>query len=249
VLLGPALRDRAGVVARVPLVLVGAVVLLVDHDQPDVAQRREHRRARPHADAGLAAAQAQPLLLAFALAKARMEHGDDVAEAGLEAAHRLWRQPDLGHEDDRPAPRGQSRLNRPQVHLGLARPGHTVEQEALGRAMARLSERAKHGIECAALLAGQSRDPVEAPSDGGRPRARSTAQRAEQNQAPVLETAKRGRPDRRGQRGPPLLELRERRPLAVGQPFLAAQRGHARLGQRRDQDRLRLPAPARCAGR
>ncbi len=38
--------DRAGVVARVALVLVGGVVLLVDDEQAEVADGREHRRAR-----------------------------------------------------------------------------------------------------------------------------------------------------------------------------------------------------------
>ena len=44
---GPVLGHRAGVVARVALVLVGALVLLVDDHQADVRQRREHGRARP----------------------------------------------------------------------------------------------------------------------------------------------------------------------------------------------------------
>ena len=47
--------DRARVVARVALVLVGGVLLLVDHEQTEVADGREHRRARAHADARLAA--------------------------------------------------------------------------------------------------------------------------------------------------------------------------------------------------
>ena len=50
--------DQPRVVARVALVLVGAVVLLVDDDQPEVGDRREDRAARPDADPRLAAAQA-----------------------------------------------------------------------------------------------------------------------------------------------------------------------------------------------
>ena len=63
---GPHLGDRAGVVARVALVLVGALVLLVDDDQAEVAQRREHGRARTDAHARLAAAQALPFVVALA---------------------------------------------------------------------------------------------------------------------------------------------------------------------------------------
>ncbi len=47
--------DVARVVARVALVLVGGVVLLVDDDQPEIVDRREHGRARPDAHARLAA--------------------------------------------------------------------------------------------------------------------------------------------------------------------------------------------------
>jgi hypothetical protein len=64
---GPALRHRAGVVAGIALLLVGAVVLLVDDDQPEVVERCEHGRARADADARLAAAQPPPLVVALAL--------------------------------------------------------------------------------------------------------------------------------------------------------------------------------------
>ena len=42
---GPLRRDRAGVVARVGLLLVGGVVLLVDADQAEARHRREDGRA------------------------------------------------------------------------------------------------------------------------------------------------------------------------------------------------------------
>ena len=55
-LLGGALLGHpAGVVARVALLLVRPVVLLVDHDQAQVGERREHGRPRPDAHARLAA--------------------------------------------------------------------------------------------------------------------------------------------------------------------------------------------------
>ena len=47
--------DGARVVARVALVLVGGVVLLVDDDQAEVGDRREHGRARADRDPRLAA--------------------------------------------------------------------------------------------------------------------------------------------------------------------------------------------------
>ena len=67
---GAALGDVAGVVARVALLLVGRVVLLVDHDQSEVGDRREHRRARPDAHARLPPAQPQPLVAALGRCRA-----------------------------------------------------------------------------------------------------------------------------------------------------------------------------------
>ena len=64
---GAALCHGAGVVAGIALLLVGAVVLLVDDDQPEVVERREHGRARADADARLAAAHPPPLVVALAL--------------------------------------------------------------------------------------------------------------------------------------------------------------------------------------
>ena len=78
-------------------------MLLVDDDQPEVAERREHGRAGADADARLAGAQAQPLVVALALPERRVQHRDDVAEAGLEAPTGLRRERDLGHQHDRAA--------------------------------------------------------------------------------------------------------------------------------------------------
>ena len=49
-------------------------MLLVDHDQPEVVERREHGRARADAHARLAAAQPPPLVVALALRQPRVQH-------------------------------------------------------------------------------------------------------------------------------------------------------------------------------
>ena len=49
-------------------------MLLVDHDQPEVVERREHGRARAHAHARLAAAHAPPLVVALARRQPRVDH-------------------------------------------------------------------------------------------------------------------------------------------------------------------------------
>ena len=131
---GAAAGDGAGVVAGVALLLVGGVVLLVDHDQAEVADRREDGGARSDADARLAAAQAPPLVVALARREGRVQNREAIAEPGAEARHRLRGEADLGDEDDRaPAP-GERGLDRGQVDLGLARAGDAVEEQLARRA-------------------------------------------------------------------------------------------------------------------
>src|SRR6201999_2838679 len=107
----PVAGDGAGVVGRVALLLVGGVVLLVDDDQAEVADRGEDRRTRADADLRLAAAQALPLVEAFAVGEGAVEDGEAVAEAGAEASDGLRREADLRHQDDRAAAAGERRLD------------------------------------------------------------------------------------------------------------------------------------------
>ena len=132
-LVGAVGGDVAGVVARVALVLVGAVVLLVDDDQPEPLDRGEDRRARPDGDPRLTGPQPPPLVVALALAQRRVQQRDRVPEARREARHRLRREGDLRHERDHALATRQGGLRRAQVHLGLAGPGHAVQQVGLAR--------------------------------------------------------------------------------------------------------------------
>ena len=126
--------DVAGVVARVALVLVGAVVLLVDDDQPEPLDRREDGRARADADARAAVAQAAPLVVALAGGELGVQHRDGVAEAVDEAADDLRRQRDLGDEHDHAAVLLERGRGGAQVDLGLARAGDAVQQQRRGGA-------------------------------------------------------------------------------------------------------------------
>ena len=173
--------DRAGVVARVALVLVGALVLLVDDDQPDVVKRREHRRARADAHPRLAGAQAHPLVVALADAQRRVQHRHHVAEAGLKAPQHLRGERDLGHEHDRRAPGRERRLHRPEIDLGLARAGDPLEQEP-GVARGPSAQGRRQALERDRLLAGEGRRRGRGAADlvaDGPPRARPTVDRDE----------------------------------------------------------------------
>ncbi len=121
-------------------------MLLVDHDQPQLGDGREHSRARPHADPRLALAQPPPLLVALPGGHARVQHRDGVAEPRAEARHDLRRQGDLRHHHDHAPPAGERLLGRPQVHLGLAGAGDAVQQRAPGGPLAqRRQQRLERG--------------------------------------------------------------------------------------------------------
>ncbi len=123
-------------------------MLLVDHDEAEVRERREQRAASAHHHARRARADEVPLVVAFALAHARVHDGHHVAEAAAEACDGLRRQRDFGHEHARRAAGGQRGLDGLQVHLRLARAGHAVHEHHLARAAL---PRAVDGGECGGL--------------------------------------------------------------------------------------------------
>ena len=131
-------------------------MLLVHHDQTEVIDRREHRRAWSHAHPRLARPQPAPLRVALGRTQLGVQHGDRVAEALYEAGHYLRRQRDLRDQHDHPAPLRQRQPSRAHVHLGLARAGHAVQQPPLRAAR---TERVGEHIEDGRLVCGQLRRP------------------------------------------------------------------------------------------
>ena len=66
------------------LLLVGAVVLLVDDDQAEAADRGKDRRPRPDHDGDVAAANPVPLIVALAIGQPAVLDRDAVAEGRVE---------------------------------------------------------------------------------------------------------------------------------------------------------------------
>ena len=118
----------AGVVARRFILLVGVVVLLIDHDQRQVGHRREHGRTRTYHNVGLAIADALPLLGALVVGERRVQDRDLVAENLVQVRGHRGSQSDLGHQQDRRASLGQHGLHGRQIHGGLARAGDAMQQ-------------------------------------------------------------------------------------------------------------------------
>ncbi|MCY1180489.1 hypothetical protein D9M73_209360 [compost metagenome] len=75
----------AGVVAQAFLLFIGAVVLLVDDDQPRILQWGEQRRTGADDDIRLAIAGGQPGVEALAVGQRRVQQGDARIEAPFEA--------------------------------------------------------------------------------------------------------------------------------------------------------------------
>ena len=110
-------------------------MLLVDADEAEVRDRREDGGACTDDDGRLAGDDPLALVAALRLGQAGVQHGDPVAEAGLEASQRLRRQGDLGDEHDRalaPFEGGGAGL---EIHLGLAAAGCAGEQQMRARSV------------------------------------------------------------------------------------------------------------------
>ena len=91
-------RHLASVVARTGALLITSLVLLVDDDEAQVAERAKERRAGADHHAGRTAGDHIPLVETLASRKTRMENGHRLAKARAEAADGLGRQRDLGHQ-------------------------------------------------------------------------------------------------------------------------------------------------------
>ena len=97
--------------------------------RPSSRHRREQRRAR--ADAMRTSPRAARATCAWRSRSASplCSTASVVAEARAEARHELRRERDLRHQHQRALPGAARGGDDAQVHLGLARPGHAVEQE------------------------------------------------------------------------------------------------------------------------
>ena len=119
----------AGVVARRILLFVRGVVLLVDHDQTEVLERREKRRAGADHDLRPAFANPLPLPPAITFGEGGMEDRGLRTEALLDRARSGGCETDLRHQYETTPAARQDLFEAAQIDLGLARPGDTLEEK------------------------------------------------------------------------------------------------------------------------
>ena len=143
-------RHVAGMIMRAVLLLVGLVVLFIDHDEPEIGVGQKQRRARADHDRRLAGRDRRPIARARARRQFRMPFHRPHAEAPREAVEKLAGQRDLRHQDQRLPAAADGLGDRLEIDLGLARAGDAVEQRDMEAAVG--GER-PHGIDRAALLA------------------------------------------------------------------------------------------------
>ena len=118
-----------GLIEQAAFLLVGRVVLLVHHHQPQAGQRGEDRGAGPHHHVHLSQDEAAPLVQAGRLGEAAVQHGDPGAEALPEGLGHGVGQGDFRQQHQDLAAPDQGFLGRGQVDRGLAAGGDAVEQE------------------------------------------------------------------------------------------------------------------------
>jgi hypothetical protein len=104
-------------------------MLLVDDDQPELAHGCEDRRARSDQHPRLSRFESLPDAGAFALGEPGVQHLDQTAKATPHAGGGLRCERDLRDEDDHATPLLQRVCSGPEEHLGLAGPGHAMEQQ------------------------------------------------------------------------------------------------------------------------
>ena len=103
-------------------------MLLVDDDEAGIVERREDRRACAHDDVDSAAADAVPLVVAFAVRQPAVLHSDAIAKDLAKHGGNRRRQRNFRNQDEHRAT-GRQRFGRhAEVQLRLAAAGHAVQQ-------------------------------------------------------------------------------------------------------------------------
>ena len=117
-----------GLVAETVLLLIGGIVLLVDHDQAEFRARRKHCRAGAHHKPGTARTRISPGPQALALVQPRVQHRRRRTEACSQPAGELRRKTDFRRQQQALLAGGEDLFHQVQVDLGLAAGGYPVQK-------------------------------------------------------------------------------------------------------------------------
>ena len=146
----PGIFPEAAVFGNVPCMIagrifgfIGALLLLIQNDEAQVLQRREHRRSGTQHNMCLSPADALPLVVPLRQAQAAVQQRHLIPEIGGKPRHHLGRQGNLRHQDHHGTALRQQCLGQPDIHQGLAAAGNPLQKRHTGAAAAGLSQ---HGL-------------------------------------------------------------------------------------------------------
>ena len=123
--------DVPPVIARRLFLLVARLLLFIHDDQAQIFERREHRRARSHHDARLAAPHAPPFARALHFRQRAVQHGNARAEPRAAQPPHPQRQRNFRNQNQRRLVPRERRFHGPKIHFRLAAAGNAVEQAHL----------------------------------------------------------------------------------------------------------------------
>ncbi|SKN91302.1 Uncharacterised protein [Mycobacteroides abscessus subsp. massiliense] len=127
-------------VAQFVVLFERSVVFLIDHNQPDIRQRREHRQPRANHQLRLPQHGAQIILRAPACRHLAVQHSSrHVGKTVFHPLQKLRREVDFGQQKQHLPPLRQYFRHRIKIHLGLAAAGDAVQQKRLEAAEGRLN--------------------------------------------------------------------------------------------------------------
>ena len=141
--LGPQHSDIPGMITRRFLLLVRAFVLLIDDNNPQAVKRREDGAPRADNDARRTRMNLVPFVVTFARREMAVKHRNlllKVGESCLKTFHRLRREGDLRHQDERGPAETERMLYGLQINFRLSAPGDAEEQQRPARILNRLIE-------------------------------------------------------------------------------------------------------------
>ena len=107
-------------------------MFLIDHNQPDIIHRCEHRQPRADDQFRLSQHRAQIILRAFACRHLAVQHsGRHIGKTVFHPLQKLRREVDFGQQKQHLPPLRQHFRHRIEIYLGLAAAGDAVQQKRL----------------------------------------------------------------------------------------------------------------------
>ena len=113
----------SGIVTKAFRLFVATIMLFIDHDQPQLRQRRKDRRTSTDHNIDITSCNLPPGIVAFPIRQAGMEHRQThsmILKPAAKASHQLRRQGNFRDQDQRLSACFEDFGYRPQVNLGFA---------------------------------------------------------------------------------------------------------------------------------